>query len=132
MKCRTNPHGDGIIGTRSGIDLMPKATEVTPHASPTPSAEQVPSEQGDIVLLEYDLGIDVYNITFDESQYNFIQACKAHISDEHASLAHFEEWVIVLDLRRQATTFANATKAYVEATSSSVKFMIAENQPMAK
>lgn len=49
------------------INLMPIVTEVTPQASPTPMAEKVPSEQGDIILLGDHPRIDMYNIKFDES-----------------------------------------------------------------
>ena len=48
-------------------NLMSKAIEVTPQASLAPAVEQVPSEQGDIVLLEDNQGTDVYNIAFDDS-----------------------------------------------------------------
>lgn len=40
--------------------------------------------------------------------------------------------MIVLDLRRHPTALADANKAYAEATSSSVKFLIAENEHMVK
>jgi len=76
-------------------DIMPKATEVTPQPSQAPLTEQVPSEKGDIVILEYNMGIYVYKITFNESQHRVVQTCKAHTSDEHASSTHFEEWEIV-------------------------------------
>jgi len=44
----------------------------------------------------------------------------------------YEEWVIMSDVRKHPTTLADATRAYVEATSSSVHFLIAENKWMAK
>lgn len=76
-------------------NLMPKATEVTPKASLDLAVEQVPSEQGDIVLLEDDPRADVYNIAFDESQHRVVQRSRVHTPYENASPAHFEERVIV-------------------------------------
>ena len=113
-------------------DLMPKAIEVTLMDSPTQSVEKFPSEKGDTVLLEDNLGTYVYNIAFDDSQHRVVQACRAHTPNEHASPAHFEEWVIVSDVRRHPSSLANVTKAYVEATSSSVNFLIVGNERMAK
>lgn len=77
---------------------MPKVTEVTPQASPAPTVEQVLSEQGDTILLEGHIGIEMYNIAFDESQGKVLQACRAHTPDVHASPAHLEERVIVSDV----------------------------------
>ena len=113
-------------------DLMPKATEVTPKASPAPTTEQVLSEQWYTILLEDNLRTNGYNIAFDESQHKVVQARRAHAPDEHASPAHFEERVIVSDVRIHPTALVDTTKAYIEATSSSVKFLIAKNDRMAK
>lgn len=40
--------------------------------------------------------------------------------------------MIVFDVRKHLAALADATKAYSEATSSSVRFLIAENECMAK
>ena len=40
--------------------------------------------------------------------------------------------MIVSDVHKHPTALADATRAYVEATSSSVRFLIAENERMAK
>ena len=113
-------------------DLMPKLTEVTPQASQTPTTEKVPSEQGDTILLEDNPRTDVYNIAFDESQHRVVQARRVHTPDEHASPTHVEEWVIVLDVRRHPTALIDATKSYSKTTSSSVKFLMKENERMVK
>lgn len=52
--------------------------------------------------------------------------------DDHTSPAHIEERVIVLDVRRHPVVMVEDFKAYAEATSSTVKFMIAKNDQMVK
>ena len=52
--------------------------------------------------------------------------------DVHVSPAEFEERVIVSDVRRHPAALVDSTKSYVEATSSIVRFLIAENEHMAK
>ena len=47
---------------------MPQNQEVTPPASPDLEAKQVPRDQGDIKILEYNLEAEMHNISFDESQ----------------------------------------------------------------
>jgi len=74
----------------------------------------------------------VYNKDFDVSQDKVVHACRVHIPNEHASLANFEERVIVSDVQRNPPSLVEATKAYAKAMSSSVKFLVAENEHMAK
>lgn len=50
------------------IDLMPRNQEVTPPTSSNLEVEQVPSDQGDIEILEDNLEADMHNKSFDESQ----------------------------------------------------------------
>jgi len=53
-------------------------------------------------------------------------------SDVHVSPVQFEEKVIVFNVRRHPAALADATRAYAEATSSSVRFLKAKNEHMAK
>lgn len=76
-------------------EFMLKETKVTPQASPTPIAEEVSSEQLDTILLEENLGIDVYTIAFDESQHRSIQSHRACTPNQHASPMHLEKLVIM-------------------------------------
>ena len=48
------------------------------------------------------------------------------------SPTHIEERVIMSDVRRHLATMVDASKFYAEATSSTVKFLLAENDRMAK
>ena len=52
--------------------------------------------------------------------------------DVHASPTRFRERVIVSNVHKHPAVMADATKAYAEATSSSVIFLIAENERMPK
>ena len=74
----------------------------------------------------------MYNLSFDESQRRIVQAQRNHFVDDHTSLAHTEERVIILDVRRHPASMAKASKAYAKATSSIIKFLIAENDQMVK
>jgi len=68
---------------------------------------------------------------FDESQWKIVYAWRNHLPDDHASPA-FEERVIVLDVRRHLATMVDASKAYVEAMSSTINFLLEENDRMEK
>jgi len=61
-----------------------------------------------------------------------IQARRTYTSDEHISVAYFEEWVILSDVNIHLAALADDTKAYAKARSSSVNYLIAENECMAK
>lgn len=83
-------------------------------------------------MLDDDLDMDVHNLSFKKSQQRIVQAQRKKLPEDHTSLVHIEERVIVSNVRRHPTTMVEASQAYVEATSSAVKFLIAENDRMAK
>lgn len=113
------------------IDLVPKDLEVAPSASLDLGAEQVPSDQGDIEILEENLEVNVHNIPFDESQH-WIRAVMQSAHSICPCISCSQEQVIVFDVCKHLVALVDATKAYVEATNSSVRFLIAENGLMAK
>lgn len=53
-------------------------------------------------------------------------------SDDHTSPTQVEEWVIMSDIRKHPTTLDNASIVYAKDTSSSIRFLIAEKEQMAK
>lgn len=114
------------------IDLMPKASEVTPQSPPPPISEPVPSEQGEVFLLNDDLMMDVFNMLFDELSQRIVQAQRKHFSNDHVSPAFMKERVIMPDVRKHPVAMVDATMAYGRATSSNVKFLLAENEQIAK
>lgn len=61
-----------------------------------------------------------------------VQAWINHFSDDHTSPVHMKERVIVSDVRKHLASMANANKAYVEAMSSNVKFLLVGNDKMEK
>lgn len=95
---------------------MPKDQEVTP---PDPGAEQVLSVQGDIEILEDNPEANVHNISFDESQHRVVQSRRVPTPDVHISPVHFQERVIVPNVRKHPIALADTIKAYAEATNSS-------------
>lgn len=65
------------------VDLMSRAPQVIPQSPPPPAAEPTPSEQGDVVILDDDPIMDVYNISFEEFQKRIIQAWRKLFLDDH-------------------------------------------------
>lgn len=114
------------------IELMPHHQEVDPLASPCPEEEQVASDQGDTEILGDNPEEEMHNISFDESQHRDVQSHRVLTLDDHTSPTHFEERTTMSDVCKHLATLADATRAYVEATSSSVRFLIYENKKMAK
>jgi len=51
---------------REDVDLIPRAPQVIPQCPPPLAAELTLSEKGDVVLLDDDPVMDVYNLSFDE------------------------------------------------------------------
>lgn len=49
-------------------DLMPRASEAAPQSLPPLESKIVPREKGEVVFLDDDLVMDMYNLSFDESQ----------------------------------------------------------------
>lgn len=114
------------------IGIMSHHQEVNPPASQDLEAKQVPTDQGDIEILGDNPKGEMHNKSFDESQYRVAQSCRVSNLDDHTPLMQFEEWVIMSNIRKHRVALADATRAYVEATISSVHFLIVENKWMAK
>lgn len=74
----------------------------------------------------------MHNISFDESQHRFVQSHRVSSLDFHKYPVQFEEQVIISDVHKHPVALADATRAHAESTSSSVHFLIAENERMAK
>jgi len=55
--------------------------------------------------------MDVYNLSFDESQQRIIYVWRNQLLDDHVSPKNMEESVIVSDVRRQKVTMVDAFKA---------------------
>lgn len=70
----------------------------------------------------------MHNISFDKSKHKVFLLRRVPTPNVHLSLAQFEERVIVSDVRKNPTTLVDATKAYANATSLSVRFFITENE----
>lgn len=113
-------------------NLMLRVLEVTSQSPPAPVLELVLSKQGEVFLLDDDLVMDVYNLSFDGLQKNIVQAQRNNVSYDHTSFAFVKERVIVSDVRKNSVTMVDATLAYVGATHSNVKFMLAKNEQMAE
>lgn len=54
-------------------NLMLRASEVVPQSLLPPKSKPVQKEKGEVVLLDDDLKMDVYNLSFDEPQKRIVQ-----------------------------------------------------------
>lgn len=72
------------------------------------------------------------NISFDKLQHRVVQSCRVSTLDVHISPPHIKEQMIIYDVYNHPPTLVDATRAYSEATSSSVRFLIAKNEQMDK
>jgi len=61
-----------------------------------------------------------------------VQSRRVSTPDVHVSPVQSEERVIMSDVHRHPAMLTDATKSYAKATSSTVRFLIAENERMAK
>ena len=91
------------------VDLMPITSQATVQIPPPSVAEQAPSEEVEVVPLDDDLFMDVYNLSFDELQNKFVQARRNHFPDDHASLEFMRERVIMANTSRNPNSISNAS-----------------------
>ena len=113
-------------------DLMPHQREVDSPTSMHPDSEQVSDDQGGTEILGGQLEAEMHNISFDESHHRVVQCLRVLTPEDQTSPAQFEEQVIVTNMHKHPATLADATRVYVKDTSSSVRFLITENEKMAK
>lgn len=109
---------------------MPRAPQVIPQSPPPPIAERTLSEQRDVVLLNEDAVMDMYNLSFNEFYKRIVQACRKHFQDDHTSLAFIKERVIVLDTKKNITSIVKIILA--KATISNVYYLMAKNDKLVK
>lgn len=109
-----------------------QAPQIICQSPPPPVSEPILSKQGDIVLLDDDLVMDVYNLAFDELQKRIVQAWRNHFPNDHASSTFIKGRVIVSDIRKHPVSLSESSLAYARPTCSNVKSLIAKNEKMAK
>ena len=113
-------------------NLMPHHKEVNSPTSLHPDDEKISNHQGGTKILGGKLEAEMHNISFDESHHRVVQSQRVPTLEEKTSLVQFEEKVIVTAVHKHPVALANATRVYAKATSSSVHFLIAENERMKK
>ena len=74
----------------------------------------------------------MHNISFEESHHRVVQSHRVLTPEDQTSLVQVEEQVSVTYVHKNPAALVDATRVYVESTSSSVHFLIAENERMAK
>lgn len=110
------------------IYLISYHQEVDPPASLDLEAEQVPSDQADTEILGDNPKGEMHNISFDEAKHRVVQYHRVLTPDDNTSPTQFEERVIVSNVCKHPASLVDATRSYVEATSSIVRFLIVENE----
>ncbi len=83
---------------------MSSAPQVTNQSPPPPVAEPSPSEGGDVVPLDDDLVMDVYNMSFNEFQKRIVQEWRKYFLDDHTLPAFIRERLIVADTKKHPNT----------------------------
>lgn len=81
------------------------------QSPPTPISNLALTEEGDVVPLDDDLVIDLYNLSYDEFQKKIVQAWRNNFPNDHASPAFFRERVIVADTRNNPNAIIEANLA---------------------
>ena len=74
----------------------------------------------------------MHNITFDESHHRVVQSHRVPNMEDCTYPTKVEERVNVTNVHKHPVALADATIVYAKAASSSVHFLIAENEQMAK
>lgn len=110
------------------IDLKPHHKEVDSLTSLRPDDEKVSNDQGGTEILGGQSKAEMHNISFDKSHHRVVQSQKVLNLEDQTSLVQVEEQVIVTDVHKHTTALVDATSVYVEATSSSIHFLIADNE----
>lgn len=80
---------------REFVDLMSRATQVIPQSPPPQAVDLAPREKRDVVLLNDDLIIDVYNLSCDEFQKRIVKQRRNNFLDDHAKPTFIRERMIV-------------------------------------
>jgi len=97
---------------------------------PLPVAEPAPSEEGDVVPLDDDKVINVYNVSFDEFQKNIVQVERNHFLDDHASPTFFRERVIVVDTRKNLNSIVEDNLAFTGESRSNIQDLMTRNEKL--
>jgi len=113
------------------VDLMSNTPKVTIQSPPPPATEPTSIEEGDVVPLDDDLVMDVYNMSFAEFQKMIIQARKKNFLDDHSSLEFVRERVIVEDTKKHPNSIIEAKLAFSGATISSIQYLMPKNEQLA-
>ena len=76
--------------------------------------EPVSSEQEEVVLLDDDLVMDVYNLSFYELQKKILQVWRNKFLNDHTSLTFIRERLIVVETKKNPNSIDEAKLAFVE------------------
>lgn len=94
--------------------------------------EQVLDDQGGTEILGGQPEVEIHNISIDESHQRVVKSQRVPTLEYQTSPMQFEEKVIMTDVHKHPTALADETRVYAKATSSSVCFLITDNERMEK
>lgn len=86
----------------------------------------------DIVPLDDDLVMDLYNISYDEFHKRIVQAQRKHFLDDHALPSFTKERVIVVDTCKNQNAIVEANLAFRGATRSNTQYFTTNNKKLAQ
>ena len=110
------------------VNLMPNPPNATIQTPALPVTDLVSSEEGEIVPLDDDLVMDVYNLSFDELQKRIVQAQRNNFMDDHASPAFNRERVIVPDTNKNPNSIFEAKLDFTGVVKYNTQYLMAENK----
>ncbi len=114
------------------VYLMQRTPQVTTQSPPPQAVEPTPSGEGDVVPLDVDPVMDVYNMSFNEFQKRIIKEWRNNFLDDHESPAFIREREIVTDTREHPNAISEANLAFVRATRSIIQYLMAKNDKLAQ
>ena len=101
------------------VDMIPSTPQITIQ-SPSPLATKPSlSVEGDIVSLDDDSVMDVYNLSYD----GILQTRRNHLLDDHPSTTFIRERWIVVDISRNPNSIVEENLDFVGVTKSNTQYL---------
>lgn len=114
------------------VNLMPR-TQLVTIQSPHPPTEQAPREEEEIIPLDDDPVMDMYELNYDEIQKKIVEATLFFFSSYNlVSHASIKKRVIGTNTKRNPGAIFIAKLAFASATKSNIDYLVSENKQLEK
>lgn len=112
------------------VDLILRTQQVIVESSPPPTIESTPSEKGEVIPLDDDPIIAMYNSSYYGLQKNIVQSCKKHFLDDLTSPGFIRERVIVAYTRKNPNAIFRTNLAFTSAEKWNTKYLMYKNKKL--